>query len=315
MLVVMETSATGAPDAPGGRPGMDGVPPAGGAGRGPGGAPGTGAPAASSGCRRGRTGRGRGSPASGSGGGAYGQLMINDLIPWVDRHFRTLADKDHRAMAGLSMGGRQTATVTMVNLDKFSYIGFFSGGAATGPAAAAVAPRRRCPRRSTARSPLDLKTIYNGAMADPAEFNRKVKVLFMSFGSAGESRRLEEAPGTAHRRRNQQQLCLPFSRHHARMADLEKEPVRFRSTFVPVGLLGDVAIMKRALFLALFAGVLAAGVCFAQTKKASGNSKPSARQELSPAPVASPVPPPYRHILTRTMSMARSIRGLKRTIG
>lgn len=58
--------------------------------------------------------------------------MINDLIPWVDRHFRTLADKDHRAMAGLSMGGGQTATITMVNLDKFSYIGFFSGGAATG---------------------------------------------------------------------------------------------------------------------------------------------------------------------------------------
>ncbi len=45
--------------------------------------------------------------------------------------------------------------------------------------------------------------------------------------------------------------------------------------------------MRRALFLACFSAVLAAGVCFAQTKKASRNSKPSARQELSPAPVAS----------------------------
>ena len=121
MLVVMETSATGAPDSPGGRPGMEGVPPAGGVGRGRAGS-GAGAPGA--------PGAGRG-PA-GPPGGPYGQIMINDLIPWVDRHFRTLADKDHRAMAGLSMGGGQTATITMVNLDKFSYIGLFSGGAAIG---------------------------------------------------------------------------------------------------------------------------------------------------------------------------------------
>src|ERR1017187_4315804 len=122
MLVVMETSATGAPDSPGGRPRIDGVPPAGGAGRGRGAAPGAGAPG----------GAGAGGGPAGPPGGPYGQIMINDLIPWVDRHFRTLADKDHRAMAGLSMGGGQTATITMVNLDKFSYIGLFSGGAALG---------------------------------------------------------------------------------------------------------------------------------------------------------------------------------------
>jgi enterochelin esterase-like enzyme len=85
-------------------------------------------------------------------------------------------------MAGLSMGGMQTASITMVNLDKFSYIGLFSGGAATGfgggrgNAAPGTVP-------AAAPAPLDLKTIYSGAMADPAEFNRKVKVLFMSFGS------------------------------------------------------------------------------------------------------------------------------------
>ncbi len=107
--------------------------------------------------------------------------MINDLIPWVDRHFRTLADKDHRAMAGLSMGGGQTATITMVNLDKFSYIGFFSGGAATGGRGRGGAAPATAPAPTPAA--LDLKTIYSGAMADPAEFNRKVKVLFMSFGT------------------------------------------------------------------------------------------------------------------------------------
>ena len=58
--------------------------------------------------------------------------MVKDLIPWIDANYRTLPDQGHRAMAGLSMGGMQTATVTMANLDKFSYVGLFSGGAATG---------------------------------------------------------------------------------------------------------------------------------------------------------------------------------------
>ena len=120
----------------------------------------------------------------GPGGGPYGQLMVNDLIPWVDRNFRTLADKDHRAMAGLSMGGMQTASVTMANLDKFAYIGLFSGGAAMG-FGPGFPGSKTAPGAAPAASPaqLDLKTIYSGAMADPAEFNKKVKVLFMSFGS------------------------------------------------------------------------------------------------------------------------------------
>ena len=179
MIVVMETSATGGQDAAGGRPGVGGAPPAGGAGRGPAaGAPGAAGAAAGAG-------RGPGFGIGGPGGGAYGQFMVNELIPWIDKNFRTLADRDHRAMAGLSMGGMQTASVTMANLDKFSHIGFFSGGAATGgrgrgPGAPGSAPAAAPP---PAPATLDLKTVYNGAMADPAEFNKKVKVLFMSCGS------------------------------------------------------------------------------------------------------------------------------------
>ena len=166
MIVVMETSAIGAPGGAG-------------AGRGAGAAPGAGAPAAPG------AGRGAGFGIGGPGGGAYGLFMINELIPWVDSHFRTLSDREHRAMAGLSMGGMQTASVTMANLDKFSHIGFFSGGAATGgrgrgPAAPGAAPAAAAPPAPAA---LDLKTIYNGNMAVPAEFNKKVKVLFMSCGS------------------------------------------------------------------------------------------------------------------------------------
>ena len=137
---------------------------------------------------------GFGGMGGGQRGGAYGQLMVNDLIPYIDSTFRTLTDKDNRAMAGLSMGGGQTATVTMVNLDKFSYIGLFSGGAAAGGGFAGGAfggmmggrggrGGRGGAAPTTQPAALNLETIYSGAMADPAEFNRKVKVLFMSFGT------------------------------------------------------------------------------------------------------------------------------------
>jgi enterochelin esterase family protein len=171
MIVVMETSAVGGPAA---------------AGRGAAPGPGSGSPAgpaapAGAGAAAGAgAGRGGGFGIGGPGGGAYGQFMVNDLIPWIDANFRTLADREHRAMAGLSMGGMQTASVTMANLDKFSQIGFFSGGAATGGRGRGGATPGAAP---PAPAPLDLKTIYNGAMADPAAFNKKVKVLFMSCGS------------------------------------------------------------------------------------------------------------------------------------
>ncbi len=176
MIIVMETSTVGGA-------GM------GGTRRGGGPAGGTNAAPARGGFG-GPGGRGGFGGIGGPGGGAYGRLMVNDLIPWVDSNFRTLTDKDHRAMAGLSMGGMQTASVTMVNLDKFSYIGLFSGGAATGGgfggrggrggAAPAAPPAAAAPATAPA---LNLQTIYSGAMTNPAAFNKKVRVLFMSFGT------------------------------------------------------------------------------------------------------------------------------------
>jgi len=129
--------------------------------------------------------------------------MVKELIPWVDGNFRTLKDKDHRAMAGLSMGGMQTAAVTMVNLDKFSYVGLFSGGAATGARGRGAAVPGVAPAAAPARAPaaapatLDIKTAYSGAMANPADFNKKVRVLFMSCGT-------EENPDAL--KRHQEQL-------------------------------------------------------------------------------------------------------------
>ena len=183
MIVVMETSAVGGAGGAGG-PGSPGR----GAAAGDGAARGAAPPA-------GAGGRGPGFGIGGPGGGAYGQFMVNDLIPWVDASFRTLPDKDHRAMAGLSMGGMQTSAVTLANLDKFSYIGLFSGGAAAGGRGRGGATPGGAPPPTPAT--LDLKTIYNGAMADPAEFNRKVNVFFFSCGS-------EENPDAL--KRHQEQL-------------------------------------------------------------------------------------------------------------
>jgi len=55
-------------------------------------------------------------------------VLVKELIPFIDAQFRTIADQPHRAMAGLSMGGMETRTITLRNLDTFSHIGVFSGG-------------------------------------------------------------------------------------------------------------------------------------------------------------------------------------------
>jgi len=60
--------------------------------------------------------------------GIFEHILLEDVIPYVDSNFRTIADQPHRAMAGLSMGGMQTKRVTLANLNTFSHIGLFSGG-------------------------------------------------------------------------------------------------------------------------------------------------------------------------------------------
>ena len=68
-------------------------------------------------------------------------------------------------MAGLSMGGMQTFTTALGNLDRFAWIGNFSGAGLRG-------------------GDSDPKALYNGAFANPAEFNKKVRLLWMGIGTA-----------------------------------------------------------------------------------------------------------------------------------
>jgi enterochelin esterase-like enzyme len=55
-------------------------------------------------------------------------VLVDELIPYVDIHFRTIADQPHRAMGGLSMGGMETKTITLNNPDVFSHYALLSGG-------------------------------------------------------------------------------------------------------------------------------------------------------------------------------------------
>jgi len=58
----------------------------------------------------------------------YAELMIRDMIPYIDSNFRTLTGPSNRAMSGLSMGAMCTKSVTLAHPDTFGYIGLFSGG-------------------------------------------------------------------------------------------------------------------------------------------------------------------------------------------
>jgi enterochelin esterase-like enzyme len=131
-----------------------------------------------------------GGPPRGNGRGmfdfsAFEHTLIEDVIPFMDANFRTIADQPHRALAGLSMGGMQTRAIAPAHLDTFSHIGVFSGG-----------------------------SIATDEIDDMAAFRQKVKVVFVSYGSrengaegrknvaalkeAGVNSVWYESPGTAH---------------------------------------------------------------------------------------------------------------------
>lgn len=60
--------------------------------------------------------------------GEFEQDFNNDILPYIESHYRVLADRNHRAIAGLSMGGAQTLNIAIPHLDQFAYIGVYSSG-------------------------------------------------------------------------------------------------------------------------------------------------------------------------------------------
>ncbi len=75
---------------------------------------------------------GQGGPRRGGFGGfseGFKNVLFNDIIPMVEKNYRVIADPQHRAYAGLSMGGMQAREITLANPEKFAYVGSFSSGA------------------------------------------------------------------------------------------------------------------------------------------------------------------------------------------
>jgi enterochelin esterase-like enzyme len=146
-IIVIGNSYIPGTGGPGG--GGRGSAPAGQPGAAPAGIPG--APGATGRGGPGGPGRGRGFVMTNT---PFEHVLVEEMIPFIDANFRTLAAQPHRAMAGLSMGGALTHGITLAHLDKFSHIGMFSGG-----------------------------SIAVSEIKDMAEFKKKVKVVFVGYGS------------------------------------------------------------------------------------------------------------------------------------
>lgn len=88
----------------------------------------------------------------------FEQDLLNDLIPFVEKKFPVLTDREHRAIAGLSMGGGQSLNFGLGNLDKFAWIGGFSS-----------APNTKTPEQ---------------LVPNPEEAKQRLKLLFISCGAS-----------------------------------------------------------------------------------------------------------------------------------
>ena len=127
-------------------------------------------------------------------GSSFYPILLDEIIPYIEKTFRVKTDRENRAMAGLSWGGHQTFDVALTHLDKFAWMGTFSGAIFMTPGT-------------------DFKTLYEGAFADAAKFNKQAHYLFMGMGSEenfgadrfvkslhdiGINATYYESPGTAH---------------------------------------------------------------------------------------------------------------------
>ena len=90
-------------------------------------------------------------------------VYINETIPFIDANFRTYADKNHRAMAGLSRGGMQTTNTVLPNLDKFAYMATLSGLFSLNSG--------------------NIDTVFDGVFKDPVAFNKQIKFFHVSWGT------------------------------------------------------------------------------------------------------------------------------------
>ncbi len=118
--------------------------------------------------------------------GTIVDVTMKELIPMIDASFRTRADREHRAMAGLSMGSGQTMQIGLTNLDSFSWLGAFSFPSGN----------------------FDVRKSYGGVFNDAAGFNKKVHLLYFSAGTA--ETRIHDGAKAAHDAIEKAGIKTPF---------------------------------------------------------------------------------------------------------
>jgi enterochelin esterase-like enzyme len=96
----------------------------------------------------------------------FEEVMINEIIPMIDAKFRTISDREHRAIAGLSMGANQTMRIAVNHLDKFAYYGGFSG-TSNYPSSDEIVPA----------------VFLGGKFNDAKAINKQLKVLWLGLGT------------------------------------------------------------------------------------------------------------------------------------
>lgn len=96
----------------------------------------------------------------------FEEVMMTEIIPMIDSKFRTISDREHRAIAGLSMGANQTMRIVMNHLDKFAYYGGFSGTS-----------------NYPSSDPIDTAVFLDGKFNDGKAVNKQLKVLWLGLGT------------------------------------------------------------------------------------------------------------------------------------
>ncbi len=140
-------------------------------------------------------------------------MLLSELIPKIEATYRTVADREHRAMAGLSMGAMQTLQIAPAHTETFAYIGAFSP-----------------PPIGT----FDVKTAAGGLYSDPAAFHAKVRLLWLGAGTAEERflggvRKMHaslDSAGITH-------VVFGIQRDGPRMADVAPVAIRLRAEALP----------------------------------------------------------------------------------
>ena len=98
---------------------------------------------------------------------AYANEMFKSVIPFVEKNYRVVANRENRAIAGLSMGGGQAFNTGLRNTDKFAYIGVFSSGIFGG---------------NSTISSFDAEKQIPGILTKSDSFNKSLKLFYVSVG-------------------------------------------------------------------------------------------------------------------------------------